>query len=535
MKVKGKYLVVFPFLLASLLGMTLNANAAIFKVSNSTQFRKALNSAATNGEDDIIILADGTYKTTDDGYGTFTYYSNENNSLTIKGSSSKKVILSGANKNQILNFQTVNHNATLKLQNLTFMDGKNNSGNGGGVYSDGNIEVIDCNFTKNSANIDNVGNEYFGGGFYAKSAKVINSTFTNNSAYAYGGGFYVKSSATIINSTFTNNIAKHIFNSGGGGFYAGSAVTVKGSTFINNRSGIDGGGFEAGSSATVKNSTFSNNSAGGSGGGFNAGSAIVTNSTFTNNSAGGSGGGFNAGSAKVINSTFTNNRSGDQGGGFDASSAATVKGSTFTNNRATVWGGGFAAFSTYTKSAAIVINSRFTKNSAGSGGGFFARSVTAANSIFVKNSADNNGGGGFYASTIKASNLLFKDNSSGIYIENYKDSKNNIIINSIFLHNTFDIKGESGVVISHLENNYINVYKVKVASFKKNNIFDGVNLGFVDEKNGDYHLKPTSDLIDKGTTNIKGFTLPNVDMDNNPRVIGSTIDIGPYEFNPKNK
>jgi len=70
-----------------------------------------------------------------------------------------------------------------------------------------------------------------------------------------------------------------------------------------------------------------------------------------------------------------------------------------------------------------------------------------------------------------------------------------------------------------------------VQAVKKNNIFNDVNLGFVDVANGDYHLTANSDLIDAGTTAVAtGVTLPTTDLDGNARVVGSSIDIGPYEF-----
>lgn len=52
----------------------------------------------------------------------------------------------------------------------------------------------------------------------------------------------------------------------------------------------------------------------------------------------------------------------------------------------------------------------------------------------------------------------------------------------------------------------------------------------MDEANGDYNLTASSDLIDAGTTTVTGVTLPTTDLDENARVVGGNIDIGPYEF-----
>ncbi|MBD3798255.1 MAG: hypothetical protein IE887_11165, partial [Campylobacterales bacterium] len=83
--------------------LTVSLLAQTFNVSTTPELRTALETAATNGEDDTIVLADGTYKTTDDGGGTFIYFSNEANKLTLQGSSAENVILSGDNQNQIFN------------------------------------------------------------------------------------------------------------------------------------------------------------------------------------------------------------------------------------------------------------------------------------------------------------------------------------------------------------------------------------------------------------------------------------------------
>ena len=48
-------------------------SAATFNVSTTPELRQALVDAAQNGQEDTIILADGTYATTDDGGGTFTF------------------------------------------------------------------------------------------------------------------------------------------------------------------------------------------------------------------------------------------------------------------------------------------------------------------------------------------------------------------------------------------------------------------------------------------------------------------------------
>ena len=255
---------------------TLALYGQIFNVSTTPELRTALETAATNGEDDTVILADGTYKTTDDGQGTFIYLSNEDNNLTLKGSSSANVILSGDNVEQIFNHNST-ENSLLQLEKLSFVNGNNTaiSSNGGGVYTDYRMEVLDCNFTNNSA--------YNGGGFYSSSKTIVNiSTFNSNSASYSGGGFYAgAATVTIKDSTFSSNSASR-----GGGFYTFATATgVVDSTFINN-SALDGGGFYAGP-VYITNSSFTSNIASSNGGGFYSSYSTVriTTSAFTNNKA----------------------------------------------------------------------------------------------------------------------------------------------------------------------------------------------------------------------------------------------------------
>ena len=104
--------------------LAISLNAEVFNISTTPELREALEVSATNGEDDTINIADGIYKTTDDGGGTFIYFSNEDNNLTLIGSSSENVILSGDNLHQILNHNST-EDAPMKVEKLSFIDGNN--------------------------------------------------------------------------------------------------------------------------------------------------------------------------------------------------------------------------------------------------------------------------------------------------------------------------------------------------------------------------------------------------------------------------
>ncbi len=188
-------------LLIPTLLLTTNLLAQTFNVATTPQLRTALENSAINGEADTIILADGTYKTTDDSLGTFTFFDNESYSLTLKGSSKDKVILSGDHVSQIFNFETTTNKAGLIVENITFSDANNTNSPGGAIFTDYTLTVVSCDFINNSAT-------GYGGGFYASgSATITNTSFKNNSATGDGGGFYTDNSATITDTTFTGNNA----------------------------------------------------------------------------------------------------------------------------------------------------------------------------------------------------------------------------------------------------------------------------------------------------------------------------------------
>ena len=163
------------------------------------------------------------------------------------------------------------------------------------------------------------GNSAVGGGLfnYGGKVKVINSTFSGNSADFAGGGHgggisnSHGSTLTVINSTFSGNSA-----ASGGGIANGSGgttLTVINSTFSGNHARIEGGVLVNFYGRTkVSNSTFSGNRAFAAAGIANDDTLEVSNSTFSGNHATEGGGITNAfrGTLKVINSTFSANSGG---------------------------------------------------------------------------------------------------------------------------------------------------------------------------------------------------------------------------------
>jgi len=327
---KSTILIISVFLLC----MVNSANAAVFNVSTPAQFQTALNTAAANGQNDLILLAgDPIYNITT----TLTYAPVAgNNSLTIQGAGIGNTVLDGGDTLQILNINTSgiaggDGNAHIIIEGVTFQNG-NSAGNGGALLvstNSANITIEDCEFASSAAanngagvfistgsgvstfsrNIftDNDGGTPAsnGGGVYASSANGITftgNTFTNNNAGSDGSGAYASTGGPIsfTGNTFTNNDGGTPASNGGGA-YASSAngITFTGNTFTNNNAGSDGSGAYAstGGPVTLINNVFGNNSGGtaaSDGGGVYISSAdnvSLINNTVTGNSAGNFGGG----------------------------------------------------------------------------------------------------------------------------------------------------------------------------------------------------------------------------------------------------
>ena len=197
-------LAAIPVLLLATIVIQSPAVAATFNVSDVAGLRSALLAAATNLEDDVIVLAAGTYAT---GGTTFTFTTNETNTLTLRGANGAtrdQVVLDGGGASQILTTTCVGSCGAITLQGLTVQNGYATGYghvSGGGVNASTILIVSDVSFSGNHAEAS--------GGAISGSGNVTNSVFTNNTSRGDGGA--ISGDVTITDSTFTNNAT------GGGG------------------------------------------------------------------------------------------------------------------------------------------------------------------------------------------------------------------------------------------------------------------------------------------------------------------------------
>ena len=380
---------------------------------------------------------------------------NGSNGVTIDGANSYQVFSVSVGGGLTLTSVTVQHgkasngggvfsNGFVNVNNSTFADNvamNAGSGEGGAIFNNGNLTVTGSIFSGNSADgnggaVDNsasgsvsVSNTTFSGngagssgGALASSggARVTNSPFFDNSA-ALGGAISSSNGLSVISSTFSNNTA----TMDGGGIYNVGPLNLIGCAFTSNAannagSGQGGGVFEAGP-LTISNSNFLNNGADGSGGGLSSsGTATITGGTFSGNSAPvGAGIDSEGGSLGVTGGFFSNNSASATGGAIYDNDTLAISSSTFFGNNAVS-----AGAAVYAKQGATVTNSTFSTNvvSVGGatlgGGAIYAQlnSTTVSGSTFSANTASNGGAimiPSNNGASLGVTNSTFSGNSAG--------------------------------------------------------------------------------------------------------------------------
>ncbi len=200
--------------------------------------------------------------------------------------------------------------------------------NGGGIYSEGTLEVLSSSIGGNTA--------ASGGGIYGlRSTEIKFSDINSNTCSVNGGG--IASSGGSSNLVVKNSLVRENEGSGNGtpvgiGIYTSSGLAEITKSTIRDNTGVSGAAiYNNGSAVTINSSTFSNNT-GSTGNGAvenSGGNMNITNSTLSGNTLTASNTGaalFNGeGTLNVFNSTITNNLPQDsEGSAVFASTASTI-------------------------------------------------------------------------------------------------------------------------------------------------------------------------------------------------------------------
>lgn len=509
----------------------------VFNVSNEAELRQALAAADSNGENDIINIAAGTYNT---GGTPFLYEAeaSENFSIALLGAGSGNTLLDGANLDRVLmvnnNNVSDNSNTEITIRSITIQNGNTGGGAGG-------IIIISK----------------------SPDAKMENCEITSNNASTSGGGASISAeSLVIMNCKFTNNTTD-IF--GGGAFISAESVTLSDNTFMSNSSAGSGGGINifSAQTATLSNNTFENNSSISSDGGGafidSQDVSLTQNNSFNSNSAQNSGGGVfitGALNANLSGNLFENNMANQNGGGsyIKASSQITMTNNTYNGNGAGLDGGGSYADGdgNVNLNANLFMNNVSNRN--GGGASVDSNNGILTNNIFIKNGSINSGGAAYLAGPISntTNNTMTLNSTAGIGgglavdLPNETDTAN--IYNNIIFNNTSQTSGHDDIFVDDDSDrlfsqlgSFVNLFNNDFTEFfsscenlagcnprvvRVNNI-DADPL-FVNADAGDVHLTENSPAIDAGDPDAPD--IPPADFDGKPRIEGPAPDMGALEF-----
>ena len=527
--------------------------AADFHVTSDQELQTALSVATDNGENDTVLLAAGAYA------GRFTFISTESFSLTIQaeaGLNPGQVVLDGEHLGRVLLLRGGSNNVNFTVDNLTLENGSvNDAGGGLNVQSSGTLMISHC-IVKN--NKTSGSNDRRGGGIYLNvansvtlSENIITGNDNDDNSYNKGGGVYVEWATTLLfeKNTISDNLARQyagavyirdaeditfadntISNNSVNGGHGGAVyfeqpvntITFQGNRIHKNHASGSYGAMYINSAAlsiTFTENTISENSAGSSY------AAIYTNNhtptiTFSNNIITNNTATSNYGPVYLYRFTdlvFTDNLVSGNSAlymgagrlGNDSHNSITFTGNTVSNNSAT--NNSYGGFYIHNATTTYIVNNVITGNSC-INGGTAGLAVAAGTTLdFINNTIANNSATG---------------NSGGVTIPTGSGSVVNFY-NNVSFGNSAPGGADLWLSGAGTTNGYNNAYQEMEGlwSFSGNN--SNTAPLFIDEANDDFHLSPTSLLINTGDNSAP--SIPATDLDGNPRIADITVDLGAYE------
>jgi hypothetical protein len=266
--------------------------------------------------------------------GTITLTSAElaiNKDLTITGSGADVITVSG---NGALRVFDIGAAFTVEISGLTIAQGQvsgSTGATGGGINNAGNLTLILCTVSANTATGTGLGFARGGGIENFGTLTITDSTVSGNSASghtAFGGGIDNGGTAMIIGSTVNANSASAFGHANaGGGISNEGTLTMTNSILSDNRVNDNGGGIYNTGTSTLTGCTLSGNQGfvGNGGGIYNQGTMTLTDSTLSGNAtSSGPGGGIYNFSALTFTDCTVSGNSAHSGGGIDNVSPGTA-------------------------------------------------------------------------------------------------------------------------------------------------------------------------------------------------------------------
>lgn len=508
-----------------------------FEVSTAAELIDALAGAGSNGEDDTILLAAGTYETSGDQPFAYEASAFGEGSLTLTADG--EAVLDGGGSGQVLSVRS-DFMTDITLDGLAIVSADAGE-NGGGAsirIAAGNIAVSGCRFDDN-VSVGNGGALWLGvqtNGSFA----VSGCRFTGNSSPS-GGAMCVTTAGGMGEGLLENNvfIGNRAANTGGAAVFSslGRDLTITGNEWTGNEAGSSGGAFYFFNSigdAVMKDNVFTANMAENGGGFFGViqhGDLLMADCDFDGNvSSGDMGGGAWVqvlyGDLDISGCLFDGNvASGDMGGGAFLMchlGDIRIERNSFTRNDCGGGGGGLSLISHF---GDLVFGDNLVAGnlSEGSGGGACLELNTAEMVHVVNNtvtgnvaSGDSLAGGGLYVNCSSpytlcsvTNNIVWGNVASGVSDDVVLRDNGNI--------NSFSVTNNDFSVLS-------TDFTASSDLYESDNVDE--NPLFVSST--DFHLQADSPVIDLGDDGAP--SIGEVDLDGKVRVHGDTVDMGAYEF-----
>ena len=218
------------------------------EVATTQELRAAINRVIANGQDDTIVLANGTYDITEDGLGTIQFIDNEPFKMTFKAAEPGMAILDGAGASRV--FEAISTTDTfLVMDGLTIRNGSSEDRVAGLLLNVKNTHLNNMRFE------DNIGGALYANGDYGRgeTIRISGSSFSGNTGQTAFTHVGYGSPLVIENSLFEDNegaVRAHVYY---------SSAYITNSIFKNNAVGsvpalsIDGGSSET---KAIYNSLF---------------------------------------------------------------------------------------------------------------------------------------------------------------------------------------------------------------------------------------------------------------------------------------